>query len=140
MRNVRASISGGGGGVPSVSTSSGDDPQPVFARETRQPADVIEFPVLQLPPAVVGEFPDDPPLARLHLRADDADIFRAQPELPRPPDGHEAVGAFDHRLAGHAAAQDAQAAHVPAAFDEGRAQAERRWRCARRHTRRCRRR
>ena len=96
-----------------------DDAQGVGVHETGQAADVVEFAVFQLPAPVTRELADEPLLARLDFRPDNADVFGAQTVFLRAAQGGEAVGAFDHRLAGHAAAQDAQAAHVLAAFNEG---------------------
>ena len=86
MRNVRASISAGGGVSYCVPFQR---PEGNFAvverREVRQPPEKIEFAVFQLLAPVAREFPDQPPFAREDFGADDADVFRPQAELARPP-------------------------------------------------------
>ena len=81
--------------------------------ETGQTPDEIELAVLQLAAPVTGKFPHQPAFAGLDLSGHDGDVFRPQAELARPAQSHETVGGFDHRLARHAAAQDAEAADVP---------------------------
>ena len=91
----------------------------VLVDETGLAADEVELAVFELFAPVPGELADQPAFASLHLLGHDPDIFRPQTKFPRPPQGDETVGRFDHRLARHAAAQDAEAADITATFDHG---------------------
>ena len=94
--------------------------------EAGQTAHEIELAVFQLAAPVDRRIlADEPAFAGLDLGGHDGDVFRPQTELARTAQGHETVGRFDHRLARHAAVQDAEAADVPPAFDERGFQSQR---------------
>ena len=90
----------------------------------RAAPDKLEFPAFELFPPVARELVNQAAFACEHFRLHHAHVLRAQPEFLRSPQRDEPVGRFDHRFRGHATAQDAQPAHVFAAFDHDCSQTE----------------
>ncbi|MEJ0000568.1 MAG: hypothetical protein WDO13_16250 [Verrucomicrobiota bacterium] len=84
----------------------------------------MKVPVAKLLAAVGGEIADEVPLAlldarhvHLHRLGDEAEFARAADLMP-------AMRRLQQRLRRHAAAQDAQAAHLAVGLDHGRRRAE----------------
>ena len=85
----------------------------------RASPDEIETSVLKLLCPMIGKFPDQPPLAIPDGHGIGAAIFRPEPKFRRISDRLGPMPAFQQGLARHAAAQDAQPAHLLGALNHG---------------------
>ena len=86
------------------------DLEAIRVEKTGLSADEIERLRLQLLLPILGEFSNEPPLARDDLLWLHCEILCPKPELVRLSHDSEAIGRLDQRLARHAAFQDAQTA------------------------------
>ena len=83
----------------------------------------FEFAARELLDALVGEVFDHGVLSRHDVREMEPDVFRADAPGLRVSRQVNDIGRVEQRLGGHAAAQDAKAADLLAAFDDDRFQA-----------------